>query len=159
MGDRRFRKGNSWFGQLFWRHLKMKEKSHPVLVPYSEVNAPWHVFNLNTMWKRIVTKDNWVLILSEPLASWVTFSKFFSSLFSFWLFFPLFSLWLYLCYWSIIDIQCYISFRCTMQWLDIYVQDDHYGKSTYHLSPLKLLQYYWLYSLFCILHPHDLFIL
>lgn len=67
----KFRKGNSWFGQLFWRNPKIKEHSHPTLVPYSEVNAPWHVCNL-----KCATKNNGVLILYEPLAGWITFKKF-----------------------------------------------------------------------------------
>lgn len=49
MGDKRFRKGNSLFGQLFWRNPKIKKKTLQPLVPYSEVNASWHLWNLNAM--------------------------------------------------------------------------------------------------------------
>ena len=52
--------------------------------------------------------------------------------------------------WSVIDIQYYISFRCTTQWFNI---DIHYGMITiislvtiHHHT--KLIQYYCLYSLY-----------
>ena len=50
----------------------------------------------------------------------------------------------------------FLKLKCN--WLTIFVlisgvqhSDDH-NKSSCHLSPYKILQYYWLYSLWCTLH-------
>ena len=37
------------------------------------------------------------------------------------------------------------------------LQIDHHDKYNNHLSHTKLLQYCWLYSLYCRLHPHDIY--
>ena len=59
----------------------------------------------------------------------------------------------------IVDIQYYISFRCTTEWLDIYI--TYKVISLLRLVPIwhhtQLLQYCWLYFLCCTLHPHDCF--
>lgn len=56
-----------------------------------------------------------------------------------------------------IDIQCYISFSCANQWLEIYITYEVIiliiVVPTWRLS--QLLPYFCLYSLCCTLHPWD----
>ena len=58
--------------------------------------------------------------------------------------------------WSIFDLQYYMSFMCTAKQF-FYIINNHLKKSSDYSSPIKLLQYYWLYPLCYILHAHNLF--
>lgn len=62
------------------------------------------------------------------------------------------SISLFLKIWNVVDIQYYVSFRCTTCWCDFRI---HYEMMTIlrlvTICPhMKLLQYYWSYSLHCI---------
>ena len=75
-----------------------------------------------------------------------------------------FSIFNFTFYLSISDLQYYISFRCATYWFDIFI----YYKMVIMIGLVTIYifctiyctkLYYWLYSLFCTLHPHDLSIL
>ena len=56
-----------------------------------------------------------------------------------------------------LDVQYYVSFRCTTMWLYIYI--IYKEIIPINLLPMwhhiLFLQYFWLYSLCCTLHPHE----
>ena len=58
---------------------------------------------------------------------------------------------------NLIDIEYYISFSCIM-WFNIFIHYEMISTISLVTSvTIQLLQYYWLYSLCCILHPHDIY--
>ena len=60
--------------------------------------------------------------------------------------------------WNIVDVHAHVSFRQSAQWVDIYIHYEMIAmRSLVTVCPrMKILQYYWPYSLGCILYIIDL---